>query len=149
MGCVGLAGVALLLPPFALNVVNPGERFLVMALIGLVALVPLDGRLLRVLGLAALIFLLDDASALWAQRAGLSDAKRTSFYADRAAREQAPDAHTFEETLATATASSTPLLGHPVLLHSDLYDAVLRRDWTRQSFNSGLLQPPTTPAASP
>ncbi|MEO0558191.1 MAG: hypothetical protein AAF170_08415, partial [Bacteroidota bacterium] len=32
-----LAGVALLLPPFALNVVNPGERFLVMAGIGLVA----------------------------------------------------------------------------------------------------------------
>ncbi|MEO0560458.1 MAG: hypothetical protein AAF170_20020, partial [Bacteroidota bacterium] len=117
--------------------------------IGLVALVPLDTRLLRVLGLVALVFLLDDANALWAQRAGLSEGDRIAFYTDRAAREQTPDAHTFEETLETASASSTPLLGHPVLLHSDLYDAVLRRDWTRQSFDSGLLRPPTAPVASP
>ena len=142
-----LAGVALVLPPFALNVVNPGERILVLAVVALIALVPLDARLLRVLGLAALAFLLDDASSLWAQRAGLSDAERTSFYADRVAREQSPDAYTFEEAVEDADASSTPLLGHPTLLHSDLYDAVSRRDWTRQSFDSGLLRPP--PDASP
>lgn len=142
-GAWALGIVALAMPPFALNVVNPGERFLVLALIGLVALAPLPVRLLRVLGLAALVFLLDDAHALWAQRPGLSDADRTAFYADRVAREQNPDAHTFEETMEAAATSSTPLLGHPVLLHSDLYDAALRRDWTRQSFDSGLLRPPS------
>lgn len=138
----GLGVVALAMPPFALNVVNPGERFLVLAGIGLVALVPLPPRLLRVLGLAALLFLLDDTYALWAQRDGLSEADRTTFYSDRVARERNPDAHTFEETVEGTRTSSTPLLGHPVLLHSDLYDAVLRRDWTRHSFDSGLLQPP-------
>lgn len=144
-----LAGVALVLPPFALNVVNPGERVLVLALVALVTLVPLNPRLLRALGLAALLFFLDDARALWTQRAGLSDAERVTFYADRVAREQAPDTHSFQETVQDAAVSSTPLLGHPVLLHSDLYDAVRRRDWTRQAFDSGLLRPPDVPVASP
>ncbi|GAB5537342.1 MAG: hypothetical protein Rubg2KO_35910 [Rubricoccaceae bacterium] len=148
-GAWALAVVALALPPFALNVVNPGERILVLAVVALVVLVPLDPRLLRVLGLAALVFLLDDASSLWAQRDGLSDADRIAFYADRAEREQNPDAYTFEDAVEEADASSTPLLGHPVRLHSDLYDAVLRRDWTRLSFDSGLLRPPTAPRTSP
>ena len=146
-GAWALALVALLLPPFALNVVNPGERVLVLAAAALVALVPLPPRLLRALGLVALVFLLDDASALWAQRAGQSDADRTAFYADRVAREQDPAAYTFEDAVDDADAHALPLLGHPVLLHSDLYDAVLRRDWTRHSFDSGLLRPPVSHAS--
>ena len=139
-----LVGAALVLPPFALNVVNPGERVLVVAAAALVAVVPLDRRLLTALGAAALVFVADDAAALWAQRAGLPADARTAVYAERAAREAAapPAARTFDDAVDDAGAEALPLLGHPVLLHSDLYDAVRRRDWARASFDSGLLRPP-------
>ena len=136
-----LGALALALPPFALNVVNPGERVLVLAAAALVAVVPVDARVLRVLGAAALVFLADDAAALWSQRPGLDAATREALYLDRAARERAPEGRSFDEAVEDV-ADPTPLLGHPVLLHSDLYDAVLRRDWTRASFDSGLLAPP-------
>jgi len=144
-----IAGVSMMMPPFILSVVNPGERILVLALVALIAIVPLNRRLLRVLGFVALIFLLDDARSLWAQRSGLSDADRVAFYADRAEREQNPTAYTFEDAVEDAVASPTPLLSHPILLHSDMYDAVSRHDWTRHSFSTGLLRPTDRPRASP
>lgn len=138
-----LAGAALLLPPFALNVVNPGERVLVVAAVGLLAVVPLDARLLRVLAVACLLFFVDDAAALWAQRAGLSPAERSATYARRAASERsAPVDAAFDA--AAADAAERPaerLFRHDVLLHSDLYDAATRRDWTRRTFDSGILVP--------
>ena len=125
-----LAAAALALPPFAFNVVNPGERVFVVAAVGLLAVVPLDMRLLRVLAVACLLFVVDDAAALRAQRAGLSPAERSATYARRAASERStpvdPDFGT-----AAADAAERPaerLFRHDVLLHSDLYDAAARRD---------------------
>ena len=138
---LALAGLAM--PPFALNVVNPGERVVVLAVAALVALVPLDGRLLRALGLAALAFLIDDGAALWAQRPGLSPETVAAHYADRAARERGEPPAVVP--LADRPLDALPLLGHPVLLHSDLYEAARRRDWARRSFDSGLLAPPASP----
>ena len=141
----GLAGVALVMPPFALNVVNPGERLLVLAAGALVALVPLDDRWARVFGVAALLFVADDAAGLWAQRRGLAPEARAAAYADRAAREAAargrgPAAPAFGDAAREAAAAPADrLLVHAVLLHSDLYDAAARRDWSRETFDSGLL----------
>ncbi len=138
-----LAAAALLLPPFALNVVNPGERVLVVAAVGLLAVVPLDARLMRVLAVACLLFFADDAAALWAQRAGLSPAERSATYDRRAASERSAPVDAAFST-AAADAAERPaerLFRHDVLLHSDLYDAAARRDWTRRSFDSGLLVP--------
>ena len=142
-GAWALALLGLAMPPFALNVVNPGERVAVLAVAALVALVPLDGRLLRALGLAALAFLVDDAAALWAQRSGLPPETVAAHYADRAAREQGEPPAVVP--LADRPLDALPLLGHPVLLHSDLYEAARRRDWTRRSFDSGILTPPASP----
>ncbi len=138
-----LAAAALLMPPFALNVVNPGERVLVVAAVGLLAAVPLGARLLRVLAVVCLLFFADDAAALWAQRAGLSPAERAATYARRAASERAAPVDAAFGT-AAADAAERPaerLFRHDVLLHSDLYDAAERRDWSRRTFDSGLLVP--------
>lgn len=142
------AGASMLLPPFALNVVNPGERVLVVAAVGLLAVVPLPARVLRPLGLAALLFLADDAAALWGQRPGLAPDVRAATYAGRAAREHAAREHAapVDARFGTAArdAAADPaerLLRHDVLLHSDLYDAARRRDWSRGGFDSGVLVP--------
>jgi hypothetical protein len=124
---------------------------LVVAAVGLLAAVPLPRRMLRPLGLAALLFLADDAAALWGQRPGLAPAVRAATYARRASREHAAPA---DPRFATATrdAAADPaerLLRHDVLLHSDLYDAVRRRDWTRTAFDSGVLVPDTASAPHP
>ncbi|HEX9953411.1 MAG TPA: hypothetical protein VGB53_16695, partial [Rubricoccaceae bacterium] len=145
----GVAGVSLLLPPFALNVVNPGERVLVLAAVGLLAVVPVPARVLRPLGLAALLFLADDAATLWGQRPGLAPDVRAATYAARATREHAApvDAHFETATRDAAADPAERLLRHDVLLHSDLYDAVARRDWSRRAFDSGVLVP--DPAEAP
>ena len=132
-----LVAVALALPPFALNVVNPGERVLVMGALVLLATVPLPRRLLWVMGGAALLFLADDAHALWTQRAGLSAARRAELLAprDRPARP-------FDDAVEAARAEPLPLLGHPVLLNARYYGLAERGDWTAPAFDSGPLRPP-------
>ena len=132
-----LVAVALALPPFALNVVNPGERVLVMAAVVLVATVPIPRRLLWTLGGAALLFLADDAHALWAQRPGLDAARRAELLAPR---EQA--ARPFGDAVDAAAAEPLPLLGHPVLLNARYYGLAERADWAAPAFDSGPLRPP-------
>ena len=132
-----LVAVALALPPFALNVVNPGERVLVMAAVVLVAAVPVPRRVLAVLGGAALLFLADDAHALWAQRSGLDADRRAELLAPR----ERP-ARPFGDAVEAAAAEPLPLLGHPVLLNARYYGLAERADWTAPAFDSGPLRPP-------
>ena len=133
-----LVVLALALPPFALNVVNPGERVLVMGAVALLATVPVPRRLLWALGGAALLFLADDAHALWAQRDGLSAGRRAELLAPRPAPAERP----FEEAVEAAEAEPLPLLGHPVLLNARYYGLAERGDWTAPAFDSGPLRPP-------
>ena len=133
-----LVVVALALPPFALNVVNPGERVLVMGAVALLATVPVPRRLLWALGGAALLFLADDAHALWAQRSGLDAERQAELLAPR----PAPVARPFEDAVEAAQAEPLPLLGHPVLLNARYYGLAEQTDWTAPAFDSGPLRPP-------
>ena len=133
-----LVALALALPPFALNVVNPGERVLVMGAVALLATVSVPRRLLWALGGAALLFLADDAHALWAQRDGLSAERRAELLSPR----PAPPERSFEEAVEAAGAEPLPLLGHPVLLNARYYGLAERGDWTAPAFDSGPLRPP-------
>ena len=105
---------------------------------------------MRGLGLAALVFLADDAAALWGQRAGIAPDELSAMYAARAGRSAPVDAR-FGEAAADATADPTErVLRHDVRLHSDLYEATVHHDWWRRAFDSGVLVPdPAAPAVRP
>ena len=125
---------------FALSVVNPGERVLV-----LFAVVPLLRRLVTGLGAAALLFLADDAAALWAQRTRVPDAALAALTAEHVATERAEamgPANALVRVGASPNAGrALPLLNHPVYLQADFYAAADARRWTRRLFGSGLLRP--------
>ncbi|MEL6616198.1 MAG: hypothetical protein AAFQ43_10695, partial [Bacteroidota bacterium] len=132
---------SVLVPPFAFQVVNPGERVAVMGALILLATVPLAARFRFVLGVAALVFLVDDAASLAAQSRGLPSEAVEAAYADRAEREVSPESAAAYDVTSVPAPEAAPLFGHPVLLHSDRYLAAEREDWTRRTFETGLLLP--------
>lgn len=82
---LGLALLALPVPPVWLSVVNLGERLLAVALLLLVAVVPMPRRALAVLAMAVVPFLVHDAAWLAAREAP-SDAAVEADLARRVAR---------------------------------------------------------------
>lgn len=147
---VGVAVTALLMPAFALNVINPGERVAACAALLLVAVVPLPRRLLTALAVVALGFLAYDAVYLAAQLGGLPPAERARAYAERVeavraqAEVEAEHVGAFRDPHAYATEELYPdtrlkYLNHAVYFHAPLYEAAARGDFSLPSFDSGLL----------
>lgn len=146
-----LFGGALLLPAFALNVINPGERLAACASLLLLAVTPLSPRLLTALALLAFGFLAYDVSYLATRLDGLPAPTRARLYADRVDRAEemravAPQEHVeaFRQAHRYTTESlysETRLkyLNHLVYFQAPLYEAVARGDFTLPSYNSGLL----------
>ncbi len=139
---LALAARALPVPPVWLSVVNLGERLLAVALLLLVAVVPMRRRTLALLAAAAVPFVANDLAAL-ATQAPLAG---TIVEADLARREAAGtdrNAEQFAGHLArqqTGDAARFPWFGRNRFEQAAYYLALERGRWTLPLPSTGLIE---------
>lgn len=139
---LGLAALGLALPPIWLSVVNPGERFMAVAVLLLVAVVPMPKRMLCVLAYAALPFVAYDVTVLatqpmpdpaWVEadlhrREALGTARFEGQFDDHLARQQEGGGTRF------------PWLVRNRFDHAAYYLALERGRWTLPLPSTGLIE---------
>lgn len=139
---LGFAALGLAMPPVWLSVVNPGERFLAVALLLLVAVVPIPRRALAALAFAVVPFVAYDVAVLvtqplpeaaWgeadlARREALGTARREAPFAGHLASQQENEGARF------------PWLVRNRFDQAAYYLALERRRWTLPLPSTGLIE---------